>query len=61
MGQLTKGLINEQDFELIMTQRCFCQTKPDNGDQFRTVLFVLVGVTVALSAWLANTIAKRAG
>ena len=36
-------------------------TNPDNGDQFRTVLFVLVGVTVALSAWLANTIAKRAG
>ena len=36
-------------------------TNPDNGDQFRTVLFVLVGVTVALSAWLANMIAKRAG
>lgn len=36
-------------------------TNPDNGDQFRTVLFVLVGVTVALSMWLANTIANRIG
>lgn len=34
-------------------------TNPDNNDQFRTVLFVLVGVTVALSVWLASTIAKR--
>lgn len=31
---------------------------PANG-QFRTVLFVLVGVTVALSMWLTNTIANR--
>lgn len=31
-------------------------TNPDNGDQFRTVLFVLVGVTVTLSVWLANSI-----
>lgn len=31
------------------------------NDQFRTVLFVLVGVTVALSVWLANTIANRSG
>ncbi len=36
-------------------------TNPDNGDQFRTVLFVLVGVTVALSVWFTNTIASRAG
>lgn len=34
-------------------------TNPDNDGQFRTVLFVLVGVTVALSVWLTNTIAKR--
>jgi hypothetical protein len=31
------------------------------NDQFRTVLFVLVGVTVALSLWLTNTIANRTG
>ena len=31
------------------------------NDQFRTVLFVLVGVTVALSVWLTNTIANRTG
>ena len=31
---------------------------PANG-QFRTVLFVLVGVTVALSVWLTSTIANR--
>lgn len=30
-------------------------------DQFRTVLVVLVGVTVALSAWLTNTLATRTG
>ena len=36
-------------------------TNPDNGDQFRTTLFVLVGVTVALSVWLTNTIANRTG
>ena len=35
-------------------------TNPENGDQFRTVLFVLICVSVALSTWLANTIAKRA-
>ncbi len=34
-------------------------TNPDNNDEFRTVLFVLVGVTIALSAWLASTIANR--
>ena len=33
---------------------------PEN-DQFRTVLFVLVGVTVALSVGLTNTIANRTG
>ena len=33
---------------------------PANG-QFRTVLFVLVGVTVTLSVWLTNKIANRAG
>ena len=31
------------------------------NDQFRTVLFILVGVTVALSVWLTNKIANRAG
>lgn len=31
-----------------------------NG-QFRMVLFVLVGVTVALSVWLANSLANREG
>ncbi|MFZ4661454.1 MAG: hypothetical protein ACOYNY_30885 [Caldilineaceae bacterium] len=31
------------------------------NDQFRTVLFLLVGVTVALSVWLANTIADHTG
>jgi hypothetical protein len=31
------------------------------NDQFRTVLFVLVGVTVALAVWLANTIANHTG
>lgn len=34
-------------------------TNPDNGDQFRTMLFVLVGLTLAFSAWLTNKIAKR--
>ena len=33
---------------------------PANG-QFRTVLFVLVGVTVALSVWLTNRIVNRTG
>ncbi|MEL6271240.1 MAG: hypothetical protein AAFV33_02045 [Chloroflexota bacterium] len=36
-------------------------TNPENNDEFRTVLFVLVGVTVALSAWLASTLANRTG
>ena len=36
-------------------------TNPDNGDQFRTTLFVLVGVTVSLSVWLANTVENRTG
>ena len=34
-------------------------TNPDNGGQFRTVLFILVGVTVALSAWLTHKISTR--
>ena len=34
-------------------------TNPDNGGQFRTMLFVLVGLTIALSVWLTNTIANR--
>ena len=33
---------------------------PANG-QFRTVLFVLVGATVALSVWLTNSLANREG
>lgn len=33
-------------------------TNPDNGGQFRTVLFVLVGITVALSLWLPREIPK---
>lgn len=33
---------------------------PANG-QFRTVLCVLVGATVALSVWLTNTVANREG
>ena len=35
-------------------------TNPENGDQFRTTLFILVGLTVGLSIWLTNLIAKRA-
>lgn len=31
---------------------------PETGE-FRTVLFVLVGVTVVLSVWLANTLVNR--
>ncbi len=34
-------------------------TNPENNDEFRTVLFVLVGVTVALSVWLAGTLSNR--
>ena len=34
-------------------------TNPENGDQFRTALFVFVGATIALSVWLTNTIATR--
>lgn len=34
-------------------------TNPENNDEFRTVLFVLVGVTVALSVWLTSTLANR--
>lgn len=33
-------------------------TNPDNNDEFRTVLFVLVGLTLALSVWLTNVIAS---
>ena len=34
-------------------------TNPDNNDEFRTVLSVLVGVTQALSVWLTNRAANR--
>ncbi len=34
-------------------------TNPENGDQFRTALFVFVAATIALSAWLTNTIDTR--
>jgi hypothetical protein len=34
-------------------------TNPDNNGEFRTVLFVLVGVTVVLSMWLTNVFANH--
>lgn len=34
-------------------------TNPDDGGQFRTVLVVLVGMSVALAAWLTITTANR--
>ncbi len=72
LGIVVSGRMNHRPWRLasgfvgvyLLLNALFLATKglinPAN-DQFRTVLCVLVGATVALSVWLTNTVANREG